>query len=184
MADRPDREARRQANLAQAGKTSPLPPSIADLPLPGGLQLDEDEFVVRTAKDWGSSISSLVLTTRRLICPTDLTGRSQVAIPLTEVRDVQLRKHWVGFPTIWIERVEQPPASFPAHINGARIRADISVMVESARRAAIPTLTVVSPPLVTGDRYERLRQIGELRASGVLSETEFQEEKARILKES
>ena len=44
--------------------------------------------------------------------------------------------------------------------------------------------TVVPPPPVAGDRYERLRQIGELRASGVLSESEFEEEKARILKES
>ena|SRR2546428_12875610 len=184
MADRTDREVRRQANFAAAQQTSALPPSVADLPLSGGLELSEDEFVVRTAKDWGSSISSLVLTTRRLICPTDLTGRSQVAIPLTEVRDVQLRKHWVGFPTIVIERVDQPTASFPAHINGARIRADISAMVESARRAAIPTLTVVTQAPATSDRYERLRQIGELRASGVLSEAEFQEEKARILKES
>lgn len=184
MADRPDREARRQANFASAQKASPLAPSIVDLPLPGGLQLDEDEFVVRTAKDWGASVNPLVLTTRRLICPTDLTGRTHVAIPLTDVRDVQLRKHWVGFPTIIVDRVDQPPASFPAHINGARIRADIAAMVEAAQRAAFPTLSVVSPPPATGDRYERLRQIGELRASGVLSESEFQEEKARILKES
>ena len=183
MAEFPDRESRRQANFAAAQKTSPLPPSIADVALPGGLELADDEFVVRTAKDWGSSISALVLTTRRLICPTDLTGRSQVAISLTDVRDVQLRKHWVGFPTIVVERADQPPASFPAHINGARIRADIAAMVEAAQRAAIPSLSVVPPPPAAGDRYERLRQIGELRASGVLSESEFQEETARILKE-
>jgi len=183
MADRTDRETRRQANFAQAQKTSPLPPSITDLPLPGGLELGEDEFVVRTAKDWGSSIKPLVLTTLRLICPADLTGRSQVSIPLTEVRDVQLRKHWVGFPTIVVNRIDQPPASFPAHINGARMRAEISAMVDAAQRATLPTLSVVSPPPASGDRYERLRQIGELRATGVLSESEFQEEKARILKE-
>lgn len=184
MADRSEREARRQANIAQAQETSPLPPSIADLPLAGGLELDEDEFIVRTAKDWGSSISSLVLTTRRLICPTDLTGRAQVAIPLADIREVQLRKHWVGFPTIVIDRVDQPPASFPAHINGPRIRADIAAMVEASRRAAFPKLSVVTPPPSGADRYERLRQIGALRDSGVLSEAEFQEEKARILKES
>jgi len=184
MADGTDREAQRQANFAQALKTSPLPPSAADLPLPGGLELGEDEFVVRTAKDWGVTVNPLVLTTRRLICPADLTGRSQVAILLTDVRDVQLRKHWVGFATIIVNRIDQPPASFPAHINGARMRADISAMVEAAQRAAFPTLSVVSPPPTSDDRYERLRRIGELRASGVLSETEFQEEKARILKES
>jgi putative oligomerization/nucleic acid binding protein len=182
MADRPDREARRQANFAQAQKTSPLPPSIADVPLPGGLQLGEDEFVVRTAKDWGVSINSLVLTTRRLICPTDLTGRTQVSIPLTDVRDVQLRKHWVGFATIVVNRSDEPPASFPAHINGARMRADVSAMVEAAQRATLPKLAEITPP-ATGDRYERLRQVGELRSSGVLTEAEFEEEKARILRE-
>ena len=182
MADRPDREAKRQANFAQAQKTSPLSPSVADVPLPGGLELGEDEYVVRTAKDWGVSIS-LVLTTRRLICPTDLTGRTEVSIPLTDVRDVQLRKHWVGFATIVVNWTDQPPASFPAHINGARMRADISTMVDAAQRATIPKLAVVAPPATMPDRYERLRQIGELRSSGVLSEAEFEQEKARILRE-
>ena len=184
MAELTDRAARRQANFTAVERTSPLPPSIADLPLPGGLPLDEDEFVVRTAKDWGASVNPLVLTTRRLICPTDLTGRASVAIPLTDIRDVELRKHWVGFPTIIVNRVDQQPASFPAHINGARIRADIAAMVEASRRTAFPKLSVVTQPASSGDRIERLRQLGELRASGVLTESEFQEEKARILKES
>src|SRR5438105_10121636 len=183
MADRSDREARRQATFAAAQQTSALPPSVADLRLAGGLELGEDEFVVRTAKDWGSSISSLVLTTTRLICPTDLTGRTEVSIPLTDVRDVQLRKHWVGFATIVVNWTDQPPASFPAHINGARMRADISAMVDAAQRATIPKLAVVAPPATMPDRYERLRQIGELRSSGVLSEAEFEQEKARILRE-
>src|SRR5438128_11605605 len=110
MADRPDREAQRQANFGQAQKTSPLPPSVADVPLPGGLELGEDEYVVRTAKDWGVSIS-LVLTTRRLICPTDLTARTAVSIPVTAVRDVQLRKHCVGFATIVVNWTDPPPRS-------------------------------------------------------------------------
>jgi hypothetical protein len=183
LADQAGREARRKANFAQAQQTSPLPPSIADVPLPGGLQLGEDEFVVRTAKDWGVSVNPLVLTTRRLICPTDLSGRGLAAISLRDVQDVQLRKHWVGFSTIVVNIVDQPPASFPAHINGTRIRADISAMVDAAQRADLPKLSVVTPRPATSDRYERLRQIGELRAAGVLSEAEFEEEKARILKE-
>src|SRR2546425_5699371 len=182
MADRPDRRGQRPADLRQGQKAPPLAPSIPDVPLPGGLQLGEDEFVVRTAKDWGVSIS-LVLTTHRLICPTDLTGRTEVSIPLTDVRDVQLRKHWVGFATIVVNWTAEPPASFPAHINGARMRADISAMADAAQRATFPKLAVVAPPATTADRYERLRQIGELRSSGVLSEAEFEQEKARILRE-
>lgn len=184
MTDRADRDARRQANFGQAQRTSPLPPSIADLPLPGGFHLAEDEFVVRTAKDWGVSGTSLVLTTQRLICPSDRTGRVLLSIPLTEVQDVQLRKHLIGFSSIIVNRGDEPPAAFPAHINGPKIRAEIATMAEAARRAAVPKLTVVSPPPDSGNRLERLRQLGELRASGVLSESEFQEEKARILNES
>jgi hypothetical protein len=33
------------------------------------------------------------------------------------------------------------------------------------------------------DRYERLREIVELRRTGVLTEAEFEKEKARILEE-
>jgi len=82
-----------------------------------------------------------------------------------------------------INWTDEPPASFPAHINGARMRADISAMVDAAQRATIPKLAVVAPPATMPDRYERLRQIGELRSSGVLSEAEFEQEKARILRE-
>ena len=182
MADTPEREARRQAHFAHTQETSPLSAAITDIALPGGLQLDEDEFVVRTAKDWGVSVKPLVLTTRRLICPSDLSGRGVAAIGLADVREVQLRKHWIGFATIEVNVADQPQASFPAHINGARIRADIQAMVDAAQRSALPRLSVVSPP-PAADRYDRLRQIGELRSSGVLSEAEFAEEKARILKE-
>jgi len=183
MADASEREARRQAHFAHARETSPLPAAITDIALPGGLQLDEDEFVVRTAKDWGVSVKPLVLTTRRLICPSDLSGRAVAAIGLADVQDVQLRKHWIGFATIVVNVADQPQASFPAHINGARIRADIQAMVDATQRSAVPRLSVVSPPPPAADRYERLRQIGELRSSGVLTEAEFAEEKARILKE-
>ncbi|TMD21585.1 MAG: SHOCT domain-containing protein [Chloroflexi bacterium] len=183
MAEASEREARRQAHFAHTQATSPLPASITDIALPGGLQLDDDEFVVRTAKDWGVSVKPLFLTTRRLICTSDLSGRAVAAIRLSDIQDVQLRKHWIGFATIVVNVADQPQASFPAHINGARIRADIQAMVDAARPSASPRLSVVSPPPATADRYERLRQIGELRSSGVLSEAEFEEEKARILRE-
>ncbi|TME78258.1 MAG: SHOCT domain-containing protein [Chloroflexi bacterium] len=55
-------------------------------------------------------------------------------------------------------------------------------MVEFAQRAA-PKPSVVNPPSPGGDRYEQLRRIGELRQSGVLSEAEFEKEKARILEQ-
>src|SRR5438270_10249888 len=134
MTDEPARETRRQANYARAKATSALPPSMAEIPLPGSLRLDDDEFVVRTAKDWAVSIKPLVLTTRRLICPADLAARGVAVIPLSDIRDVQLRKDYLGFPTIVVNVVNQPASSFPAHIHGRRVRADIAAMVEGAQR--------------------------------------------------
>lgn len=41
---------------------------------------------------------------------------------------------------------------------------------------------VAPPPAASGgDRVERLTQLGELRSSGVLTDAEFEAEKARIL---
>ena len=153
---------------------------MADVTLPTGFQLEGDEVVVHTGKDWNVSINPLVLTSRRLITRVDPSGGPVVAIPLSEVRDVRLRKPLLGFTTVIVEWGEQQRASFPAHINAARIRADINVAVKAAQR---PKLSVVPPEPAPGDRYERLRRLGELKASGVLSETEFEAEKARILKE-
>jgi hypothetical protein len=65
-------------------------------------------------------------------------------------------------------------------VNAARIRAEIAAMVAAAKPAA-PEDAGRRPP--DGDRLERLRRVGELRASGVLSEAEFEQEKARILRE-
>jgi hypothetical protein len=182
MAEAPDREARRRTEFARQEGTFPLPIAIDDLSLPDGGRLAEDEFVVRTAKDWGTSVKPLLLTTRRLICPSDPSGGRVAIIPLTDVRSVTLRKHAIGFSSIVIETANQGQASFPAHINGPLMKADIAASVDFAQRAA-PKLSVVNPPWSGGDRYEQLRRIGELKASGVLSDTEFEEEKARILKE-
>jgi hypothetical protein len=92
--------------------------------LPAGLQLEEGETVLHTGKDWGVLIP-LALTSRRLICPSDPSGREVVAIPLTEIRDVRLRKPVYGFSTVIVDYGEERRASFPAHINAERIREEI-----------------------------------------------------------
>jgi hypothetical protein len=150
--------------------------------LPDGSSLEDGEVVVKTAKDWGLTIKSLVLTNRRLFCPADLTGRSTVSLPLTDVLGVTLSKHLVGFSTVVVETRDRPQASFAAHINGKLIRSDIAAAVDQAKRSAglDPSTTASSSP--AGERYDLLRKISELKESGVLSEAEFEEEKARILK--
>jgi hypothetical protein len=182
MAEASERAARRQQNFARMEGRSPLPVRVDDVPLPDGGRLEEDEFVVRTAKDWRVSVKPLLLTTLRLVCPRDPSGREVATVLLADVRDVRLRKNWVGFATVVIDGGERK-AFFPAHVNGNLMRTDIATMVDFARRQAAPTPSEGSPPAATADRYENLRRLGELKASGVLSEAEFEEEKARILKE-
>jgi hypothetical protein len=153
---------------------------MADVTLPAGFQLEDDEVVVHTGKDWSVAVNPLVLTSRRLITRIDPSGGPVVAIRLSEVRDVRLRKPLLGFTTVIVEWGEQQRASFPAHINAQRIKADIQAAVKAAQR---PKLSVVPSEPGPPDRIERLRRLGELKASGVLSETEFEAEKGRILKE-
>ena len=183
MAEAGEREARRSAAFVRLQPAFPLSISMTDVELPGGGRLDDDEFVVRTSKDWGLSVKPLILTTKRLVCPSDLTGRSSVTLRLTDVRSVTLRKHWVGFSTIVVETVDRRQASFASHINGPLVRSDIAAMIDVAQRgnAPNPPAAASSPP--AGDRYEQLREITELKQSGVLSEAEFEKEKARILKQ-
>ena len=181
MADA-EREAHRRTAFARLQGTLPLPIAIDDLALPDGGRLDEDEFVVRTAKDWGVSIKPLILTTRRLICPYDPSSRRVATIPLSDIREVRLRKHWVAFATIVIDTSLQRQAAFPAHINGPLIKADIAAMADFAQGREAPRVSVVPPP-PADDRFEQLQRLGKLKESGVLSEAEFEKEKARILKQ-
>jgi len=178
-----EREAGRRAAFARLQPSFPVSISMTEVELPGGARLDDDEFVVRTAKDWGLSIKPLILTTKRLVCPSDLTGRSSVSLWLTDVLSVKLSKHAIGFSTIVLETVQQRPVSFAAHINGALVRSDIAAAVDHVQRTAAPNRSAAASSPLAADRYDQLRRIGELKESGVLSEAEFQEEKARILKQ-
>jgi hypothetical protein len=175
------REARRADAFAHLQPAFPLKMSMTDAVLPDRARLDDDEFLVRTAKDWGLSVKSLVLTTRRLFCPSDLTGRTTLSLPLTDVLSVTLHKHMIGFSTVVVDIRDGRQASFPAHINGQLVSAEIAAAVEYAKRpAGLDPSTAASLPSAR-DRYELLREIIELRRSGVLTEAEFEKEKARIL---
>ena len=155
----------------------------SNVELPVGSRLEDGEVVVKTAKDWGLSIKSLVLTNRRLFCPSDLTGRTTVSLPLSDVVSVALRKHLIGFSTIVVETRDQGQASFPVYINGKVVQSDIASADDDARGSAEldPSMPAASTP--ASDRYDQLRKITELKQSGTLSEAEFEEEKARILKQ-
>jgi putative oligomerization/nucleic acid binding protein len=147
--------------------------------LPPGVQLHDGETVLRSARDWGSSVSPLLLTNQRLICPVDPSGSGMAVIPLADIRSVRLRKPWMGFASVVVDYGDEQHASFPAHFDPERMRTEIAAAVERAARS-LPAAGDSKP---AADRYQRLRTIGELKASGVLTDAEFEAEKARILKE-
>jgi hypothetical protein len=156
----------------------------SNVELPDGSRLEDGEVVVKTAKDWGLSIKSLLLTNRRLFCPSDLTGRTTLSLRLTDVLGVTLQKHAIGFSTIIVDTHDRPQAAaFPVHINGKLVRSDIAAAIDNANRSVGLGPTTTAPSLPAEDRYDRLRKISELKQSGVLTDAEFEEEKARILKQ-
>jgi hypothetical protein len=181
VAENSVRETRRADAFARLQPAFPLKLSMTDAELPDGARLDDDEFLVRTAKDWGLSLKSLVLTTRRLFCPSDLTGRTTLSLPLTDVLSVALHKHLIGFATIVVDIRDGRQASFPAYINGQLVSADIAAAVDYAKRSGRSEPSAAAPS--ARDRYDLLREIIELRRSGVLTEAEFEKEKARILEQ-
>ena len=157
-----------------------MTPNPDDTPLPAGFSLREGENVVRTARDWGLSRHAITLTTQRLICPAEPSGKSQVAISLVDVAGVVFQRQFVGYSTVTIETASGRKYLVPAHINGRLIRDDILGMVRAARGEPAPG-PAHGADAETPDRYDQLRKLAELKASGTISETEFQKEKARIL---
>ncbi len=159
-----------------------MTPNPDDTPLPGGFSLQKGEVVVRTARDWGLDRHGLTLTTQRLFCPAEPSGKSgQVSIPLVDVADVVFQRQFVGYSTITVVTVSGDKFLVPAHINGRLIRDDILGLVRAARSEPGPG-AARGADAKTPDRYDQLAKLAELKASGTISETEFEQEKARILR--
>ena len=59
----------------------------------------------------------------------------------------------------------------------------LSTLADDPELAALAAFDAQPAPGSETDRLDQLRQIGELHASGVLTEAEFEAEKARVLGE-
>jgi hypothetical protein len=100
--------------------------------LPGGYTLLEDEFVARSAKDWGMSSQPVMLTTQRLIFSA---AQGATVIRLADVTGVTYKKSFIGYAKVVIEVAGGDRIGLPAYINGEQVRRDIATMVEFARRS-------------------------------------------------
>jgi hypothetical protein len=177
----------REQAFARAQQQCPFPISKDKVDLPGGIELMNDEFLVTSGKDWGFSSQRILITTHRAIWTHGRVNKQQNAIYLTDIRDVVFRKPMIGFGSLAFETSSgHVIEALPSVSNGAQVRNSLLTLIHYARNRtqqpqAIPTPQepVAIPPVA--DRYEQLKKLGDLKSQGILSEEEFQAEKARIL---
>jgi hypothetical protein len=125
-------EETRAALHARLQAESPLPLRLEETPLPGGYTFFEDEFLVRSAKDWGMSSQPVFLTTRRLIFSG---AQGATVIRLADIISVTYKKSFVGYAKVVIEVAGGGHIDLPAYTNGEEARRDIAAMIDFARRS-------------------------------------------------
>jgi len=190
-------EAKRQEELAaarksafeRARKTCPLPLVIERTKVAGGLDLFNDEFVVTVGNEWGWSTQQLTLTTHCVLWSKGFLSTAQTSIYLTDIRDVRYRKPILRHGAIVLETAGgHSIEGLPAASNGDAVRDRLMAMIHWARHSGAHEHAPAAAPAVAApqvpDRLDQLRRLGELKAQGILSEEEFQAEKAKLLAQS
>lgn len=119
---------------ARVQAESPVSIRLEAVPLPGGYSLLEDEFLARSAKDWGMSSQPVMLTTQRLIFSA---AQGASVIRLADITSVTYKKSFIGFASVVVDVAGGGRIILPAHINGEQVTRDIAAMVEFARRSTV-----------------------------------------------
>ena len=173
----------REAHLNSIQGNCPLPVDPLIRPLPGGLQLFPDEFLVTTAKDWGWSSQRLTLTTHRLIYTRGRASKAVESMYLQDIRDVKYIKPFMGFGKLGIENAAGVSSleGLPAMANAAKMRNDIMTMVHFARQRGQAPVAAASA-VAAEDIPAKIKQLADLRSAGILTEEEFQAKKTDLLK--
>lgn len=136
----------RRAALGDVRTKCPLPVIEDDRPLPGGLQLFSDEFIVAVGKDWGWSSQKLTLTTHRIVHSRGRLAKDQESVYLADVRDIKFHKPLIGFGTLMLETAGgHSIEGLPAASNGQAIRDKLLQMTHFARQRASAPSQVVQP---------------------------------------
>lgn len=174
--------------FARAERECPFPITKEAVNLPGGLQLMNDEFLVASGRDWGFSSQQILITTHRAIWTHGrFIEKQQNAIYLTDIRDVLFKKPLVGYGSLAFETSSgHVIEALPNVSNGTQVRNSLLTLIHFARNRSQQPQAVARPQqpavLTPGpDRYEQLKKLADLKAQGILSEEEFQIEKAKIL---
>jgi hypothetical protein len=175
----------------RASRECPFPITKEKVALPGGLQLMNDEFLVTSGQDWGFSSQRILITTHRAIWTHGRVNKQQNAIYLTDIRDVVFRKPMIGYGSLAFETSSgHVIEALPSVSNGAQVRNSLLTLIHYARSrsqqaqpvATPPQPSVAAPsPAPAVDRYEQLKKLAELKEHGILTDEEFQSEKAKLL---
>jgi hypothetical protein len=177
----------RQRLFKEVSSRCPLPIKPHQNDLPGGIRMFDDEFEVATGNDWGWSSKKLVLTTQRCIYAQGraLTAKNQKTVYLRDIRDVRFHKPLVGFGTIALDTAGAGSfEGLPAARDGANVRNKLLELIHFARNEAEHPASTAAPATAapTGDDVmQKLKQLGELREAGIVSDEEFEAKKADLL---
>ncbi|HET7467235.1 MAG TPA: SHOCT domain-containing protein [Candidatus Dormibacteraeota bacterium] len=174
-------------SFAEAQKECPLPLKRLRGRLPGGTPLLDDEWIVDTAMHWGFSTDRLVLTTHRLVWSTGIVNKDSKQVYLTDIRQVTYHKPLIGTGTILVESASKDSLEGLVHMAFAnRFRDSLQTMIHFAKQRS-QHVTVHAQPVAAAtsapqpDRLDQLKKLADLKSQGILSDEEFQMEKAKIL---
>jgi Bacterial PH domain len=172
----------------------PMPLIKSRDPLPGGLQLMNDECLVGTAKHWGFSSDRLALTTHRLIWSHGRLTKDSQQLYLADIRDVRYVKPWMGTGTLTVEAAGLHSMEGLVHMKHAQqFRDSLLSMVHYAKQrpqrvtvqapahSATNQSLAAAPAPTAPDRFDQLKKLAELKELGILTDEEFQSEKTKLL---
>lgn len=113
-------------------------------------------------------------------------AKDQESVYLTDIRDVRFRKPLVGFGTLVLETAGGKSIDgLPSVSDGAGVRDRLLTLIHFARAQAQPLsgASTSGPPVEAPaeDIALKLRQLGELKESGVVTAEEFEAKKAELL---
>jgi uncharacterized membrane protein YdbT with pleckstrin-like domain len=121
-----------------------------------------------------------VLTDRRVIARRGILNKEEIALPLHFIQDAAVDRSWIGIGRVKISTAGGSSGKlqmWPLSLASARRLAD-AIMAEAKHLARAPSAPSAGSDRITDD----LVRLAGLRDSGALTDAEFEEQKARLLK--
>lgn len=125
-------------------------------------------------------VAWFVVTDRRLIAKQGILNKTEIALPLHFVQDASVHRSWLGVGRLDVSTAGGDEGNLflePLKAEDARRLAD--TIMSQAKRAIVDARP---SPRDTDHTAEALARLGELRDKGVLTEDEFAQQKARLLR--